>query len=326
MRQPSCLLPLALMADGAAAASRYEVRSPNQRIEVRVETSDRIRWGVWLDGKPLLENSTLSMRVDQATLGLNPKVRAARPRSVNQTVSPPVRQKAASLRERFYELRLEMQGGYAVVFRAYDEGVAYRFETSLPAPEVKVYAEEVALDFPGAEGVYFPKEESFFSHQERSYDYAARTPADAIGSMPAVVVAGVEARRRGVRRRDHPALWLKGTGGNGLPGAARLSPQGELDGTATKVAESADYIAVTKGTRTYPEDRRHRGEGRRPSSPTRWCTCWPTFRAGGHFVIKPGRGLGLVEREPLPVGFRPASTPRPTSITSTSCRGTASST
>jgi alpha-glucosidase len=252
------LLPLVLAADLTHAASSHAVRSPNQRVEIRVEAGDRLRYGVWLDGKPLLESSTLSMRVDQATLGLAPKVKAARPRSVDQTLHPPVRQKAATLRERFHELRLEMQGGYAVVFRAYDEGVAYRFETSLPAAEVKVYAEEVGLNFPGDYEVYFPKEEGFISHQERSYDYVRLRdiPATAIASMPAVVdgPGGVKLAIAESDLEDYPGLWLKGTAGNGLAGTFPAYPLKETleQDRNLKVTERADYIAVTKGTRTYP--------------------------------------------------------------------------
>ena len=75
-------------------------------------------------------DSTISLKVDQQTLGLKPKILTAKPRSVDQTIEPPVRQKSASIRERFNELRLEMAGNYTVVFRAYNEGVAYRLETS----------------------------------------------------------------------------------------------------------------------------------------------------------------------------------------------------
>src|SRR5256885_5624475 len=125
------LLPLMLAAGPIEAAQSYSLRSPNQRIEVVIDAGDRIRYGIQLDGKALLENSTLSMRIDQVALGANVKVKATRPRRVDQIVEPAVRQKAAALRERFHELRLEMQGRYAVVFRAYDEGAAYRIETSL---------------------------------------------------------------------------------------------------------------------------------------------------------------------------------------------------
>jgi alpha-glucosidase len=252
------VLPLALLAPAVQAASSHAVRSPNQRMEVRIDVADRIRWGVWLDGKPLLENSTLSMRVDQATLGEAPRVRKATPRSVNQVLTPPVRQKAETLRERFYELRLDMRGGYAVVFRAYDDGVAYRFETALPAPEVKVYAEEVALHFPGDLGVFFPKEEGFFSHQERSYDYVRLKdiPATAIASMPAVVdgPGGVKLAVAESDVEDYPALWLKGTAGNALAGTFPAYPLKEVleKDRDLKVTERAEYIALTTGTRTYP--------------------------------------------------------------------------
>jgi len=252
------LLALTLLAHPVRAASSYSLRSPNQRIEVRIDTGARIRYAVLLDGKPLLENSTLSIRIDQATLGANPKVKASRPRRVDQTLEPPVHQKAATLRERFHELRLEMQGGYAVVFRAFDEGVAYRIETSLPAPEVKVYAEEVRLNFPGDCGVFFPKEEGFISHNERSYDYVRLKdiPATAIGTMPAVVDGpdGVKLAVAESDVEDYPGLWLEGTAGNGLAGtfpAYPLKESLERD-RDLKVTERADYIAVTKGTRTYP--------------------------------------------------------------------------
>lgn len=252
------LLPLALLAGSAEAAQSYSLRSPNQRIEVLIDAGERLRYGIQLDGKPLLENSTLSMRIDQLAIGANVKVKASRPRRVDQVVEPPVHQKAATLRERFHELRLEMQGGYAVVFRAYDEGVAYRIETSLPAPEVKVYSEEVSLGFPGDLSVFFPKEEGFFSHNERSYDYVRLKdiPTDAIASMPAVVdgPGSVKLAIAESDVEDYPGLWLKGTAGNGLAGTFPAYPLKETleHDRDLKVTARADYIAVTKGTRTYP--------------------------------------------------------------------------
>lgn len=40
-----------------------------------------------------------------------------------------------------------MEGDYTIVFRAFDEGVAYRLETSSSPSEVKVYGEEMSLNF-----------------------------------------------------------------------------------------------------------------------------------------------------------------------------------
>ena len=53
---------------------------------------------------------------------------------------------------------------------------------------------------------------------------------------------------------EYPGLWLRGIGGNGLaavfppyPLKEKLERDRDL-----KVVESADYIAVTKGTRAFP--------------------------------------------------------------------------
>ena len=242
----------------AHAAATHTLSSPDRRIEVRVRADDRVRYDVLLKGKPLLQDSTLAIKIDGVVLGERPKVRAAKTRSVDQVVEPTVRQKAAKLREHFTELRLDMEGRWALVFRAFDEGVAYRIETSLPRGEVKVASEEVALKFAGDWPVYFHREESLFSHNERHYVHQPLKELgdDAFASTPAVVEApdGVKIAIADSDIEDYPGLWLKGTGGNALAGLfppyplkERLERDRDL-----KVEEAADYIAVTRGTRTYP--------------------------------------------------------------------------
>jgi alpha-glucosidase len=250
----SALLPVSL---SVAQTPVHSLHSPDRRIEVRVVAVDRLRYDVVLRGRPLLQGATLALDVDGTTLGLAPRVRSAKTRRVDQVVEPPVRQKAARLREHYNELRLEMQGRWAVVFRAYDEGVAYRFETSLPQPRVKVFREEVGLQFAGDWPVYFHREESFFSHNERYYQ---RQPlreltAEALASTPAVVDAdGVKIAIADADIEEYPGLWLKGTGGSALAGTFPPYPLEEKleRDRDLKVVEAADFIAVTKGTRSFP--------------------------------------------------------------------------
>src|SRR6185503_9685623 len=102
----------------------------------------------------------------------------------------PVPQKSSRIRENYNELRIEFEGDYTIVFRAFNEGVAYRLETSLPATEVKVDSEGASLNFAGDYSVYYPKEDSFFSHNEREFIYLplkSITPST-LASLPAVVV------------------------------------------------------------------------------------------------------------------------------------------
>src|ERR1700736_3883379 len=218
---------LALCAGGYAAAdSSYSLRSPDKRIEVRAHAADRIKYDVLLNGKRLLKDSTLSMKVEQNNIGVNPKVLSTKERSTNQVLEPVIRQKFAKIRENYNELRVEMDGGYAVVFRAYNEGAAYRLETSLPQQEVKIYAEEMNLHFPSNFVVYYPTEESFFSHNERKYlpQHLADIAPEFIATLPAVIEAdaGVKVAIAESDLEEYPGLWLRGTSGNAL--AATFPP------------------------------------------------------------------------------------------------------
>lgn len=254
----SSLLPLFFLASSAMADSSYRLRSPDGRIEVRVRTGSRIAYSVLLKGKPLLEDSALSMRIDQTTLGIDPKVKTASERSVNREIEPQIRQKFARIRENYNELRLEMEANYAVVFRAYNEGMAYRFETSLPQGEVKVYSEEVSLNFAGDYRVYYPKEDSFFSHNEREFLYLPLKDIapEAMASVPAVVDAddGIKLAICESDVDDYPGLWLRGNGKNSLSAVFPPYPIKEqlIKDRDLKITTPADYIASTKGTRTFP--------------------------------------------------------------------------
>ena len=75
--------------------------------------------------------TAMSIRIGQATLGREVKVKSAREQSADRMLEPPVRQKSARIRDHYNELRLDTEDGLAVVFRAYDEGVAYRLEPGL---------------------------------------------------------------------------------------------------------------------------------------------------------------------------------------------------
>src|SRR5438270_3045376 len=90
-----------------AAQSSYSLRSPDQRIEVRIRLADRIRYDVLLNGIQLLQDSILSLKTSSITLGLNPRVKDAKKRSVDQRIEPVLRQKIAKLREHYNEVRQE---------------------------------------------------------------------------------------------------------------------------------------------------------------------------------------------------------------------------
>src|SRR6266850_8205003 len=253
-----CLLQMFYLAENTMAQSACILRSPDQKIEVRVRAGERFEYDVLLNGNGLLHDSVLSIKIDQTTLGLQPKVKANRERTVNQEIVSAVPQKSARIRENYNELKLEMEGNYAIVFRAYNEGIAYRLETSLPQSEVKVYSEEMSLNFAGDYNVYYPKEDSFLSHNEREFLYLPLKdiPQTSIASLPAMVdtKGGIKLAIGESDVDDYPGLWLHGNSNNSLSGVFPPYPlKEELSKDRDfRITQPADYIAKTKGTRTFP--------------------------------------------------------------------------
>jgi alpha-glucosidase len=253
-----CVILVLLWTGNARAQSSYDLRSPDNRIEIRIRSAKQIRYDVLLKGRALLENCELSLDVEHRRLGLQPKVVEAKQRSYDQVVEPAVRQKFAHIREHYNELRLNMEGGYAVVFRAYNEGAAYRFETSLPESQVKVYGEDASFNFPSNDIVYYPQEDSFFSHNERKYlpQHLSEVAPAFLATLPAVVDVGEGAKLAIAESdvEDYPGLWLRGSGGNGLSATFPPYPlKEELERDRNfRVTQGADYIAMTSGTRAFP--------------------------------------------------------------------------
>jgi alpha-glucosidase len=242
----------------AMARQDYSLLSPDKRIEIKIHAADRLKYDLFFKGKALLQDSHLSINIDHVELGLNPKVASAREGSSDRVLEPPVRQKFAKIRDHYNQLRLEMAGGLTVEFRAYNEGAAYRLETALPQAQVHVCNEEAIFHFTADDTVYYPSEESFFSHNERKYlpQTISQIAPASLATLPAVVDPGdgVKVAIAESDLEDYPGLWLHGTSGAAL--AATFPPyplkqQLEKD-RDFKVVESADYIAVTRGTRTFP--------------------------------------------------------------------------
>jgi alpha-glucosidase len=252
------VIPMCCLATGAQGQASYDLRSPDKRIEVRIRTSDGVRYDVVLNGRAILQDSALSLDVDHKTLGRDVKVVASKEYHQDQVLEPVVRQKFAKIRDNYNELRLHMEGNYAVVFRAYNEGVAYRFETSFSDDQVKVYSEQANFRFPANFICFYPQEDSFFSHNERRYlpQHLLAINSAFLASLPAVIDVG-DGAKVAIGESDveeYPGLWLRGTGGFGLDGTFPPYPLKEklTRDRDFQVLEAADYIAITRGTRTYP--------------------------------------------------------------------------
>ncbi|RPJ86070.1 MAG: glycoside hydrolase family 97 protein [Acidobacteria bacterium] len=233
--------------------------SPDGATTVSVRVAERVSWAVSRRGRQVVLPSQISLKVvSKPAFGARPRIAKTDRSSVSQELKSVVREKFASIPERYNQLRVDFEGGYSLVFRAYDEGVAYRWEVGLPA-EISVETEGVEFAFPPSASVYFQHDNNFHSHNERPFELQ---PLSAISSkqrgfLPALVLTGgPRVLITEADLRDYPGLWLHGNGNSTLSGVFPAFPL-EVDMNLKwhdrgRVTKRAGFIAKTLGTRTFP--------------------------------------------------------------------------
>ena len=258
----ACLFTVMALAGAGPSllAKTYEIHSPDKKIKILIQVEGGIFYSLICDSQEILAPSPLSLTIAGiGELGKDPRVSGFRTRSVNTTIVPPVREKRAVINDRFNEAILTFKGNYGLVFRAYDDGVAYRFFTRLKG-RVKVVTEEVRFKFGSDHSGYFPFVESFHSSFERNY---SRLPlsgvtAEKMAFLPVLIDIkdGPKVAITEADLDDYPGLYLAGSpdGSAALQGrfpAYPLKEEEKRDRTLA-VAERADYIADTNGNRDFP--------------------------------------------------------------------------
>jgi len=251
------LLPL------CSFAKDYTLISPDKNNSVKITIGQSISWSVFRNKETLIKQSPMSLTLGNGKkLGNNPIVIKSHLKSVNQTITAiiPVRNKI--IPEIFNELKLEMKDGYTIEFRAYNDGVAYRFVTALGDQSVEIKNEEVVFNFTENCQIYLPKESDpeFQSHYEGAFNSmkVEEINPKQYGYLPLYVAtnAGTKMVITESDLKDYPNLFLFGTGGKSLIGnfpksVLETKPTGNIH-LDDIIVKKADYHAKTSGNRTYP--------------------------------------------------------------------------
>lgn len=149
----------------------YDLKSPDGKTSVHIRFSDITQFEVLHNNVVIVEYSTISMDINDGTiLGASPKVKKNSTNSINETIESVVPVKTKFVKNHYNGMRFDMKGDYALDFRAYDNGIAWRFLTSFK-DDIKVVGEQADIKFPSDSYVYFPEETAFMSHNERYYVY-----------------------------------------------------------------------------------------------------------------------------------------------------------
>lgn len=242
-------------------AQNYELTSIDNNIRLSINTTTKVTWSVWYKNTLIIDQSEIAMNINQnQVLGREPKVARKTEVMKDEIIIPVVAQKSSRIRDQYKQISLFFRGNYAIEFRVYNEGVAYRFVTSFK-DEITVNSEILNLNFIANTTSLFPEEESLVSHYERLY---IPSKLDTISeakfcSLPVLINAGNAARIVFTEAdlHDYPGMFLYGTKGNALKAGfpryvLEAKPMPGAEDRNEIIAQTAEYIAKTSGTRSFP--------------------------------------------------------------------------
>jgi alpha-glucosidase len=228
MRKLITILSAAFIAVSALAAPKtYELKSPDGRLQVEIKTGNGIFYTLQHDSDLLLQDSYVGMYMTDGTAyGENAKVVGTSKRSVSQTLET-VMYKKDEVKDAFNELTLKFKE-FSLVFRAYDDGMAYRFVSRSKKPFV-VKDELAQFNFAqdwNMWAAYVAQhtetlESQYFSSFENRYEYTpvSQWNKDRIAFLP-LMVDGPDGKKIVITEADlmnYPGMYLyNGDGGSDL--------------------------------------------------------------------------------------------------------------
>jgi len=257
MRKYLLLLMFLCLASLLHSQNKFELVSPNGEIKVLFNLSDKIYYSIDYNGEVLLKDNSIQLTLKNQVLGQNPKLRRQKRMSIDEYLTPVVPLKYSKINNRYNQLLLTFKD-YSVEFRAFDDGVAYRFLTSQKG-DVEVMSEEFAINFPSDYLLHLQQPGGFKTAYEEPYTHIWSNtwkPEDKMAVLPALIDTKKDYKILISESdlTDYPCMFLKGTGENGLISTFPKTPLAftESGDRSVKITEEADYIAKTKGTRNYP--------------------------------------------------------------------------
>jgi alpha-glucosidase len=244
----------------------YEVKSPDGAISVKVEAGVKLEWSVQDKGQQILAPSAISMQLEGGdVLGDNAKITFSETEEKDNMIAA-INYKKASILDKYHQLTINCKNGYGVIFRVYNDAVAYRFFTKKKG-EVIVKNEEANFNFTDDEKAFMPYQwdyrggKIFNSSFEALYRESniSQFAKDSLVFLPLLVDVGNNKKVVILEAdlEDYPGMYLNinqtGKGFMGVYAPYPLEAElGGFNGINYVPTKRADYIAKTSGTRNFP--------------------------------------------------------------------------
>ena len=238
----------------------YRLNSPDGKLEVTLYIGDRITYELTEEGHTLVAPSPLSVHLDNGTVwGNGSHLKRVSHRQANEVIPSPF-YKRSEVKDVYNEMTLSFREHFNLIFRMYNEGMAYRFAATGNRP-FKVTNEEAAFNFNKdyksivpyvKDGDKQPIEAQFSNSFENTYTHIelSRLNPQRLMFTP-VVIEQENGRKLCIAESDvesYPGMFLiNRNGGTALTSAFAAVPKTKKQGGHNQlqilVTERENYIA-----------------------------------------------------------------------------------
>ncbi|MBE6235082.1 MAG: glycoside hydrolase family 97 protein [Bacteroidales bacterium] len=263
----TALMALLITAAAYAAPKNYELSSPDGRLKVTVQAGDGLSYSIVHGDDQIMKDSHIGMYMTDGTVfgGVQP-VRKISRRSVSQTI-PAVMYKKAQVKDEFNEITLKFKN-FSLIFRAYDDGAAYRFVSHLKG-QYNVELEMADFGFPQDWNMWAAYvcqhtetlESQYYNSFENQYSYTPLSDwnKDRLAFLP-LMVDGPSGKKIVITEADlmnYPGMYLYNRDEDASL-EARFAPypkevkQGGHNNLQMEVQSREPYIARCEGAEEFP--------------------------------------------------------------------------
>ena len=260
-----------LLSANLFAQKQFTLQSPDKDITIKVNVGDNLTYSVTHNGTVVLAESAIAMKLDNGTvLGEKPIMKSEKTVENTEKIAANF-YKRNEIDNHYCQMTLAFKGNYSVVFRAYNDGVAYRFVTNFKKPII-IESETADFNFDADYTAHIPYvnarkgdgdfiQQQFFTSFENLYTITplSKMESDRLVFLPAMVELkdGNKAVITESDLEDFPGLLLRNeTGKSGFSAIHAAYPKTEIQGGHNNlqyvVTEREKYIAKVQGKRNFP--------------------------------------------------------------------------
>lgn len=261
-----CLAILSLLllignASFAAKEKKYVLSSPDGTLKVEISAGNELAYQVMHGNDTILSHSNIGLVLENGTIvGKTPRITGERRRKIKDNMESPF-YRFKEFVATGNELDLKLKGGFGIIFRAYNEGVAYRFYTT-QSSDIIIKEEQAEFNFKEDYTAYLPyttndKKPMAMAYQN-VYDIIPLSKAQPkLAFLPVTVDCGsVKLTLLESDLEAYPGVFVQSQQGKyGLKGVFAPYPA-KTDFYPWRkqeyVTETTDFISRSRGSRSYP--------------------------------------------------------------------------